>query len=158
MKVLLLLRHADSTETMQGQTDHERTLTAKGIQQAAGVAQYMKKKSLLPEKVVASSATRVKQTVEKLFNDIVHQPVTEFIDDLYEGDVQTYLNIVHGAGDYQSLLMSGHNPTISKFASYISKTRVGEVGTANLLVFHFKGSTWNQLAKGQCELMEHFTP
>jgi phosphohistidine phosphatase len=158
MKVLLLLRHADSTETMQGQTDHERALTVKGIQQAAGVAQFMKKKSLLPEKVVASSATRVKQTIEKLLNDIVQQPVTEFIDELYEGDVQTYLNAVHGAGDCQSLLISGHNPTISKFASYISKTRVGDVGTANLLVFHFKGSTWNQLTKGQCELMEHFTP
>lgn len=158
MKVLLLLRHADSAEKLQGQTDHERALTGKGELQAAGVAQFMNKKSLLPEMVVASSATRVKHTIEKLLKEIKHKAATQFVDELYEADTQTYLNIVHRAGDCQSLLVCGHNPAISAFASYISKTRVREVGTANLLVFHFKENTWDQLGKGECELMEHFSP
>ena len=158
MKVLLLLRHADSAEKMQGQSDHERSLTSKGVRQVAAVASFMEKKSLIPEKVIASSALRVKHTVDQLFKFDKAIPVISFEDELYQADITTYTQIVHQAGDCQSLLIVGHNPSITAFAAYISKTKVADVGAANLLVYHFKGSDWKQLGKGQCELMEHFSP
>jgi phosphohistidine phosphatase len=157
MKVLLLLRHADSAEKMQGQTDQERSLTSKGVKQAAAVAAYIKKKSILPEKVIASTAIRVRHTVDPIVSKLQIKEVA-FVDELYEADLDTYLRLVHEAGDCQTLLVVGHNPSITAFATHISKTRLGDIGTANLLLFHHKGSTWNQVSKSQCELMEHFVP
>lgn len=154
----MLLRHADSADKAQGQTDRERNLTRIGIAQAEAVAAFIKTRSLLPEHIVGSSAVRVRTTLDVVLKkvDIGLQP--ELLDELYEADNETYLSVVRRAGDCQSLLIVGHNPAITSFAAYVSKTKINGVGTGNLLVFQFKGSSWADLQKGDCELMEHFVP
>jgi phosphohistidine phosphatase len=158
MKLLLLLRHADSAEKMQGQTDKERALTGKGARQSSEVGEFMKAKNLVPERIIASSAVRVRTTVELIAREWTSDYTTEFIDDLYEADEGKYLEIIRQAGACQSLLIAGHNPSISAFASHISRTRTNALGTGHLVVFQFKGSEWPDLDKGLCELMEHFAP
>jgi phosphohistidine phosphatase len=158
MKLLLLLRHADSAERVQGQSDHERALTSKGVRQVAEVAKFMKGKSLMPDKIIASSAARVKQTVDVLMRSIDSSHKAEFVDALYEADSNTYFTLIRAGGSCQSILIVGHNPAITSFATEISRTRLAGIGTANLLVFQFKESDWNDLTKRQCELMEHFSP
>ena len=158
MKVLLLLRHADSSEKVQGQSDKERSLTRKGSAQAEAVASFMKAKEFVPTRVIASSAKRVRATVDIVMNGSAINSKTDFADELYEADIETYLGVIRRAEDCQSLLVAGHNPAITDFASFISRTKVHGLGTGNLLVFQFKGNSWTQLDKGVCELMEHFAP
>jgi phosphohistidine phosphatase len=158
MKVLLLLRHADSAEKVQGQPDKERPLTPKGKEQAETVASFMKAKDLAPARIVASSAKRVRTTVEIVVTSSTNNPKTDFIDELYEADIETYLKVIRSSDDCLSLLVGGHNPAITAFASFISRTKINGLGTGNLMVFQFKGSSWEQLDKGVCELMEHFAP
>src|SRR5690349_13325694 len=148
MKLLLLLRHADSAEKMRGQTDRERNLTRTGVAQAEAVGVFMKTQSLSPDRVVASSAVRVRSTLDVVLKRITAGAQPELIDDLYEADKHTYLTIVQRSGDCQSLMIVGHNPAITAFATHISKTKINGVGTGNLLVFQFKGSSWAQLEKG----------
>jgi phosphohistidine phosphatase len=158
MKVLLLLRHADSSEKVQGQSDKERSLTRKGMRQAEAVASFMKAKELLPTHIIASSSERVRATVDIVMKRAASDAKTEFTDELNEADVETYLGVIRRAADCHTLLVAGHNPAITAFATYISRTKVNGLGTGNLLVFHFKENSWTQLAKGVCELMEHFAP
>ena len=158
MKRLLLLRHADSADKLQGQADKERTLTGKGALQSAEVAAFMKTKDLIPERIIASSALRVRATVELISREWTGDYSTQFVDDLYEADEATYVRIIRQAGECQSLLITGHNPSISSFASYISRTKTNALGTGHVIVFQFKGSSWNELGKGLCEMMEHFAP
>jgi phosphohistidine phosphatase len=158
MKVLLLLRHADSSEKVQEQSDKERPLTRKGKAQAEAVASFMKAKDLVPAQIVASSAERVRATVDIVLTTSTINAKTNFVDELYEADIETYLKVIQRTGECQSLLVAGHNPAITAFASFISRTKISGLGTGNLMVFQFKGSSWDQLDKGVCELMEHFAP
>lgn len=158
MKALLLLRHADSGDKLQGQTDHERGLTGKGIEQSKAVATFMKEKELRPDQIIASDALRVKSTIEVIVKQLgLPSPVT-YSNNLYEAGTDGYLHVVRSAPDCQTLLIAGHNPGITAFAAFISTTKVGSVGTGNLLVLHLKEDSWSKLNKAQCELMEHFIP
>jgi phosphohistidine phosphatase len=156
MKALILLRHAESGEKLPGQSDFERSLTSKGVKQAASAAAFMNEKELRPDEVIASDAVRVKSTLDHLIKHLGVSLHVSYSGELYDADISGYLDVVRQAPDCQTLLIAGHNPGISSFASYISKTKVGGVGTGDLLVFHFKDGDWSQLNKGKCELMEHF--
>lgn len=158
MKALLLLRHADSGEKLHGQADKERALTSKGIRQSVLVANFMKEKEWKPDKVIASDALRVRSTVDLILNELKTPLKVKYLEELYEAEIQTYLDTIRQVSECQTLLVAGHNPAISAFASFISVTKVGGVGTANLLVFHFKEDSWSKLKKADCELMEHFMP
>lgn len=158
MKALLVLRHAESEDKVEGQTDHQRGLTARGIQQCKSVATFLTDKSLQPDHVLASDATRVKETLEVIFKKSGTIPPFTYLPELYEGDLSSYVNSIRNAPDCQTLLIAGHNPNITSLASFIAITKVSGVGTANLLVFHMKHDSWSKLDKGQCELMEHFSP
>jgi phosphohistidine phosphatase len=158
MKSLLLLRHAESSDKQPGQSDHERGLTPNGIRQSIAVASFMKEKELKPEQIIASDAARVRMTVEAIVGALQLTSQITYSTKLYDTDVQGYLEAVRRAPNCQNLLIGGHNPVITAFASFLSKTKIGGMGTANLLLFQFKDDDWSKLNKGQCELMEHFVP
>jgi len=158
MKVLLLLRHADSVDKLPGQEDKQRPLSKKGISQCFSIASFLKEKELIPDCVIASDAARVRATLDAISKHHSLTMESTYLSDLYEGDTSVYLNAVQGAPDCQTLLVAGHNPGVSAFASFISKTAILGMGTGNLLVFQFKDDSWSSMNKSQCELMEHFAP
>ena len=154
----MLLRHADSGDKLQGQTDKDRGLTRKGTSQCSAVATFMKSKSLIPDTVIASDAMRVRGTLDVILKEISPSTDPDYVNELYEAEVETFLKVIRSVGEAQSLLVAGHNPAITSFAAFISKTKINGIGTANLLVFQFNGSSWTEVDKGVCEMMEHFAP
>src|SRR5688572_29710717 len=107
---LVLLRHAEA-EDAHGRKDRDRTLTRRGAQQAAKVAQALAAEGFDPGLIVTSHASRTRETTAALMRFL--EPRAEPVVDerLYLGGLKDVRAVV---GDLTpaatTLVLVGHNP------------------------------------------------
>jgi phosphohistidine phosphatase len=108
---LILWRHADAENGMH---DSERSLTAKGIKQAARMAKWLRAR--LPENavVLASPAKRAQQTARALVSD--YKTVMEIGTSASANDV---LLACGWPGDERTVVVVGHQPTLGETAALL---------------------------------------
>ncbi len=148
-KTLFLLRHA-KTEPDNPAGDEARELTIEGIQQTRQVGQELQARGV--QHVLSSSAVRTRQTLEGLELGDVH---AEFMDALYVGDVEDYLQRIQEIPDeVDVLLVIGHSPTIPQLGARLAwPSQPGAADqlrcsypTSTLTEFRVDGS-WQQLGE-----------
>jgi phosphohistidine phosphatase len=109
---LILLRHAEATDTRPGGRDMERQLTALGEQQARGVGDFLRDQGVEIDAVVCSSAVRARQTLERLGLPIEPSRV-QLSDDCYNAGVDTLLEALRALPeDCAVALLVGHAPGV----------------------------------------------
>lgn len=117
---LTLLRHAKSS--WQGdKKDHERPLNARGRQDAPIMAQRLKDRNCVPDKLYFSSAKRTCQTAA-IFAEILGMKAADSlvsVDSLYLATVESLLATIAEAGSHHNvthLMVVGHNPGLEDLA------------------------------------------
>ena len=112
MKTLTILRHAKSGWDVQVERDFDRPINARGRRGAEIIGQYVKRQAFPVDRIVASPAVRVTETLD------IFQPAAN-LDDLephwdrriYLASAATLIDVIHDMGkDADNLLISGHNP------------------------------------------------
>lgn len=159
MKQLYLLRHAKSAEKVTGQSDKQRTLAPKGIQQCATVGAYIIRNSYHIEHIICSSSTRTVSTAELVAEQIKKDTssiITE--DDLYEASTGTILRTIQQQDEHSSLMIVGHNPAISYLAEFIANDSLEEMHTGTLIIFKCDIRQWKELNKGMGKVIDRFDP
>jgi phosphohistidine phosphatase len=117
MKVLTLLRHAKSTWDDPVARDFDRPLNRRGRKAARRVGEEMRRLGLDFELVVASPATRVKETLEEVERGYGRPLGVRYDQRVYLASADTLLEIVHAADDAaERLLVVGHNPGVESTA------------------------------------------
>ncbi|MDX1950442.1 MAG: histidine phosphatase family protein [Rickettsiales bacterium] len=130
MKRIYLMRHSKAGQTDKNMlSDHERTLTKKGEDQASLVAPYFLKhyKDNPPEVIFSSTAIRAKQTASLFKKFFSHNPEIEIktFQDLYVTSPEQILDIINRCSDdYKSILIISHCPGLQEFA--VSFARSGD--------------------------------
>jgi len=123
MKTLIIARHAKSDWT-QGQSDHERTLNARGLNDAPIMGKRLTQRlqELHVDLVISSSAQRAQTTAQLLAAELNYAPEHIRIEDcLYASSPQTWKSIIEGIDEkYSCVLIVGHNPEISNVVSQLS--------------------------------------
>jgi phosphohistidine phosphatase len=111
---LILWRHAEAHPARPGQTDLERTLSAKGTRQAKHMAAWLEPR--LPEntKILVSPAVRTRQTVQAL--DWAFQTSDALLPD---ASAMALLSAVRWPDAGKPVLMVGHQPTLGQLASLL---------------------------------------
>lgn len=120
---LFLMRHAEAE--FDGASDHERPLSMHGRVQARSVGQEMRAAGSIPGLVLCSSALRTRMTLDALltqWEDLEgDQPQVEVTDELYQVRPRHVVEILNGlAGDPPSVLLIGHEPTISTLTALLA--------------------------------------
>ncbi|WP_288649346.1 histidine phosphatase family protein [uncultured Bifidobacterium sp.] len=112
--VLLVMRHA-KTEPFSGNgSDAGRELTDKGRKQAKAVAKGLDAFKMVPDRIACSSATRARQTCDRLLKVFGDDPKVDYRQSLYEGGVQSVFDELAQTKDkHHTLLILGHEPTVS---------------------------------------------
>ncbi len=115
-RTLLLLRHAKS-DYPTGVADHERPLAPRGEREAALAGDWLRGHAPAINAVLCSTAARTRQTLARAG---VNAPVN-FVDRLYDATPGTVLEEINGVEarfgqDVQTLLVIGHEPTMSTLA------------------------------------------
>ena len=154
MRRLMLLRHAKSDWTASGTRDHDRTLNPRGRESAPKMGAYMARHALVPDLIVASTATRVTETLDLVMPAFEKPPKIVSDRRVYEADAERLLEIIKEAPRAaHSLLLVGHNPGIGDLASALIaagdvETRqrlIEKFPTAGLAVIDFALDDWTKL-------------
>jgi phosphohistidine phosphatase len=68
----------------------------------------------------------------------------EYNDSIYHGDETALLEIIHNTqSEYRSVLLVGHNPTITGIAFRLVKNLKSALDTCDLLWIEFETSNWS---------------
>ncbi|QDV66126.1 SixA phosphatase family protein [Crateriforma conspicua] len=145
---LLLMRHAKSDWSDAGLDDHKRPLNRRGRHDAPRMADWVGQLGDLPDRILCSTATRARQTVDALVDrwdpsvDVIHT------DELYLASPAGILGVIaDSAGDAETLMVVGHNPGMATLASLLAG-RPLEMPTAAIAVYSRSASTWDQIRDG----------
>ena len=71
--ILIIMRHAKA-EPFGDKGDSERELTDKGLKQAKAVGKGIESLGLVPDQISCSSVTRTRQTLDRVFMIVGHEP------------------------------------------------------------------------------------
>ncbi len=154
MRRLILLRHAKSNWTGIGLKDQDRALASRGRDAAPRVGAYMAHHALVPDLVLASTATRARDTWALVAEAFRNAPPVSYDERLYETGPKAILDAIKSTQrDVHVLLVVGHNPGLRDLAELLiasgdvdARQRLLEkFPTAGLAVIDFPIDDWGKL-------------
>jgi phosphohistidine phosphatase len=167
MMRLTLLRHAKSSWDEPNLDDHNRPLNDRGWKAARRMGRELKNRGMHFDFVLASTAARVRETIDGLAEKYDFNAPVRFESRVYMADAETLLALVRKLpADVESPLIVGHNPGLERLAVEIShddrqglRHRVSEkFPTAALAAIELPASSWAEVQPGSGEIVELILP
>lgn len=144
VRTLLILRHAKSGHD-EPVSDKERTLTSRGRKDAVRMGEKVRERNLVPDRVLCSTATRARETLE-LFSDgaKLGAPV-EFLDELYLAEPSAIVQAIRARGGSAARVMIvGHNPGLEGLVANLTAER-SDLPTTALVECSLPIDDWAEL-------------
>lgn len=117
---LLLLRHAQAQPPFHV-ADHERLLTAYGVEQADKAGQWLAATACVPDYALVSTALRTRATFSRLQAHWPQPVAHKLTEAIYEAPAVSLLQCIRRvASEYKTLLLLGHNPGVHALASLVA--------------------------------------
>lgn len=147
---LYLLRHAQTLEKRQDEKDVDRMLTPIGFQNANRMGMNLKNKQVQPDIIICSAAMRTQQTAESIAEHVSYDSNKVHVNsEVYDASIRTLLSVVNNLKDeWRTVVLIGHNPSISYLAEYITGEAVGNMSTCGLVNIQFKLDHWQEVSEG----------
>jgi phosphohistidine phosphatase len=169
MKRLFLLRHAKAQPADGGCEDFDRTLMLSGMQDAAGMARYLRKGGYRTELILCSPSARTIQTAELVLLELDSN--IDYRDTLYLAEPAKILAAVRGApAQVSHLMVVGHNPGLETVAALLAREPVRrkerarhdaleeKFPTCALAILDFDVGRWRDVGQGGGKLVEFVRP
>jgi phosphohistidine phosphatase len=133
-RVLIIMRHAKAEQSAY-KRDIDRTLTERGNADARAAGAWLAGQGITPDAVLCSPSVRTRgtwhgvaigmaETVEAM-----QAPTVTYEPGLYEAGVTAALELMRAtADDVTTLLVIGHNPTMSGLSYRLDEARVRAAG------------------------------
>lgn len=122
MKILTLLRHAKSSWDDPVARDFDRPLNKKGGKAARTVGRAMRAEGLVFDRVVASPAVRVIETIAEMEKGYGASLNPDYDQRLYLASTAALLQVMHEIErSVGRLLVIGHNPGLESLALMLSQ-------------------------------------
>lgn len=164
--LLTLIRHAQTSPAMSGQSDHARQLSDRGCLDALNMATWCREHLPRPDVWLVSSAKRAQKTALLLTAmDDAAELSTE--PGLYAASSAIILGLLSTMGNYsqhdcQHIAVVGHNPGISQvvclLASKQSRATPTDMPPLGLAHFSLAIDNWETINPDCVKLMQFTTP
>lgn len=128
MKTLTILRHAKSGWDVQVERDFDRPINKRGARGAEIIGQWLKRRKLPVDRIIASPAVRVTETLD-IFQPAAGLDMLEPHWDrrIYLASAATLIDVIRDTGrDAQHLLISGHNPGLEDLVLMLVPESAGD--------------------------------
>ncbi|MES2339631.1 MAG: histidine phosphatase family protein [Pseudomonadota bacterium] len=168
MKTLILLRHAKSGWDDMSLRDFDRPLNAKGQRAAQVVGRNLKAMAVTFDRVVASPAVRVVQTLDHVARGYGGTLAPDWDRRLYLASVASLVDVVQEQDDsVERLLVVGHNPGLEELVLALVPAGSDNPGrevveekfpTASVAVMTFPATRWSDVGFGQATLTQFVRP
>ena len=159
MKILTLLRHAKSDWTDAVQRDFDRPLNERGRRAARTMGAYLAREGLAFDRVIASPAVRVRDTLDEVARSYGRALDARFDQRIYLASASALLDLVRETDEgVERLLLVGHNPGLEELALEIGRADAGspmrreveiKYPTATLAEIALDGAGWRDAMEGR---------
>ncbi len=145
MKTLLIMRHAKSSWKEKELPDHDRPLKKKGRKDIVNMAKILKKKALIPDLILSSSAVRAKDTAALMAEKLNYKGELELIEDLYMAEPETYIQKIAALpASVETLLVVGHNPGLEGLVMTLGD-KIASLPTGSIAKIYLFIEKWTEL-------------
>ena len=165
MKTLTLLRHAKSAWDDPVQRDFDRPLNKRGRRAAQTIGREMRSLGLEFDRVVASPALRVIETLDDVALGYGRSFDPSFDKRIYLASTDLLLDVIRAADEgAERLLIVGHNPGLEKLALLLTKGEGlrAEIAikypTATLAEIELPVEHWRDVAEGSGRISRFIRP
>jgi phosphohistidine phosphatase len=164
-RTLVLVRHGKSSWDYDVD-DHERPLSGRGRRDAEALGRLLSQRSLRPDLVLCSTATRTKQTWDYAKAGGATAGEIQYLRDIYHAWVPELLTLIRDVPDeIHTLLVLGHAPGIPDLVEHVcirtdspDWTQMdNKFPTSALAVVNVPGP-WAELGKDRAELASFVVP
>ncbi len=146
MKKIILVRHAKSSWDEPWQNDHDRPLAPRGIADAPKMANRLKKKGIVPDLILSSTALRAAETA-KITAEFLGFPLDKihWENGLFHASPNQILKIIRMQHDTaKTLLVFGHNPGFNDLIDFLGG-HLDNLPTCGQFGFKLKTEHWAEL-------------
>ena len=149
MKTLYLVRHAKSSWKFEELADHDRPLNKRGRKAAPKMGKLLNELHIKPDLIVSSPAVRAITTATLFAKELAYnQEKIGVIDDIYGAGRDELLQIIRKTPDQiNSLMLVGHNNTLTDLGNYLSPKSVANIPTAGVMALEFKANSWSEISQ-----------
>jgi len=153
MKTLYLMRHAKSSWSFDDLSDQQRPLNDRGRDDAPLMGQALAKRNTKLDLLVSSPAVRAMSTAALVAHELEYPAdKIEVVEAIYEATVPDLLTVVRQLPDTaDSVLLVGHNNTLTDFANLLSPSEIPEMPTAAIVCLKFSTDQWAQADRANAE-------
>jgi len=154
MKKLYLVRHAKSSWKHEGVLDMDRPLKGRGIRDAYNASVWLQEQGDRPDLIISSPATRALHTALIFSKNLDYSFSNIKIEGgIYHASTKELFQIVKDLDDsLDSVMVFGHNPTITDFVNRCIDHRIDNVPTTGVACLKFEEDHWANIGK-RAELM-----
>ena len=139
---LLVLRHAKSSWSKPEQPDIQRPLNERGRAAAKLMGKKMRHEDVSVDILLASTATRVRETLDLLLPAWHWDGPIVWEKQLYLASRETLIAQLSALADqWQSVLVVGHNPGLSELVGYLTD-QATDMPTAALAILSSDQGDW----------------
>lgn len=151
MKKLLLVRHAKSSWEDFSQSDHNRPLDKRGLEEAPMMGQRLLKKQIIPELIVSSTAYRAEATAKLLAKELNLLDKITTDSNIYEAGIGNLIKVISGLDNtLNQVMLVGHNPGFTMLANYLQDDKhIDNMQTCATALLSFDIETWADVQSGK---------
>jgi phosphohistidine phosphatase len=145
MKFVYLVRHGKSAWPDELEMeDIDRPLKVKGIKQVKKLALKLIKKEIYPDLICSSTALRSVHTALIMARSIDYpENRVKILPELYGSDVENIIKVIEKTKeDYESIMIFGHDPSLTNFANQKTKKAKEKIPTASVVGIEFDCDNW----------------
>jgi phosphohistidine phosphatase len=150
VKRLTLMRHGNAKWKDPEVADFERPLNRRGVGEGEAMARRLAELALVPTLILASPATRTKQTADIVARELgLSSRHVRTDETLYLARAEDILKVIQATGPrVPHLMIVGHNPGVSKVGTDLGARYEGEdMETGAIVSLTFDVRAWSAVAK-----------
>lgn len=152
------MRHAKSDWSNAGQTDHQRSLNARGKRDTPQIAQKIKDYGILPDLILVSDAQRTRETWQ-ILSEILPSAPTRFTHDLYLASAQQIIKTIEEVDPLiDTVLILAHNPGITDVFYSLAGVQIDNVPTAGVGCIQLDTDTFKNILESTPKLEYFYYP
>ena len=158
MKTLYIVRHAKSSWGDSSLRDWERPLNERGLRAAPEMARRLKARGVSLDRLVTSFAVRARTTAEIFVAGLgLSEAVLAVDEGLYGASAMDWLRTIQQLDEsWQTVMMVGHNPSVTELIQCLGRTDIANVPTCGVLEVRYEGECWGNFGDQVKELQIEF--
>ncbi|WP_027001806.1 SixA phosphatase family protein [Hugenholtzia roseola] len=160
MKKLTLLRHARTVDFLNSETDKQRALTEKGLEDALALGKKWASESQRFDKIYSSSAVRAQMTVSVIAEKIEYaaSEIT-LLDELYSASEEFLYHFIQAIpNSYDTVLIVNHNPTLTSLCYRLLDDYIPLLYPCTAIELRFEVESWQHIGRGSATLLRRLEP